>query len=230
MRHGVDEAATDEWLSLTAASLPQPNHVPSFTQAKTLIEKLSLKPGLFFCGMHSSQLIFAVLYEACANDCVVYTGLLREASMCHVCQSSRYKDDSKPAKVFRYMPIIPQLKNLFASSHTAEHVRWAAEHKYDPSEVRDITESSAFDELIRKRLFSIDARNLALAVCTDGVQPWSGSNYDLWPIFVTVLNLPPHLRDLPENAILVGLIPGRSAPQHINTYLRFLVWLLSIFG
>lgn len=164
-----------------------------------------------------------MLLDVCVNDCVVFDRDLTDAKACPLCASARRDEHGKAMKQFRYIPLIPQLLRLFGSAHTAASMTWAALHKFNPLEMRDITESPGFAELVRDTLFRVDERNLALMFCSDGVQPFSGSNYDMWPIFLSILNLPPHLRNLPQHMLLVGLIPGRNAPVYINTYLRLLV-------
>lgn len=162
----------------------------------------------------------AGVYDACVNDCQLFPGA---STHCSQCGSARFDSHGKAVKVFRYIPIIPQLVQLYASPHSAAPMKWAAEHKYDVAVIRDITESCAFDDFVRKTLFVKDSRHVALLGCTDGVQPFDGSNYDLWPIFLSVLNLPPHLRNQPRHMILCGLVPGPKAPKNINTYLKLLV-------
>lgn len=58
-RRGMEEAAMEEWLCLLTAVLPQPNHVPTFTQAKAIIDRLAIKPGA--CGCLLFQIETAVV-------------------------------------------------------------------------------------------------------------------------------------------------------------------------
>lgn len=51
--------------------------------------------------------------------------------------------------------------------------------------------------------------------------------YSMWPIVVSFLNLPSHLRWLPGFLQLVGVIPGRSESKNTDSYLDILVDELS---
>jgi len=146
-----------------------------------------------------------------------------ETVRCLTCGADLFNAAKKPRKVFRYIPIIPQLVRLFASATSAQNMTWGVEHEFDANCVRDITESPGFAEFVRESLCLDDPRHVALLASTDGVQPFSGSSHDIWPISLAVLNLPPHLRNSPRHLILCGLIPGPRAPQNVNTYLNLLV-------
>jgi len=169
-------------------------------------------------------------YDVCPNDCVLYMGVHESAVHCPHCSTPRKTADGKPAKEFIYFPLIPQLQRLYADPVTAERLRWAGDHKYDASVISDVTESPAFAEFVLKDSFFHDVRNIVLSLGADGVNPWSGSNYSMWPLLCGVLNLPPHLRTRPEYMILLGLVPGSKAPKNINTYLRLLVDELLMHG
>lgn len=47
--------------------------------------------------------------------------------------------------------------------------------------------------------------------------------YSMWPIVLTILNLPRHIRNLPGSMLLVGMIPGREEPKRMDPYLDILV-------
>ena len=54
--------------------------------------------------------------------------------------------------------------------------------------------------------------NLALSLNTDGVPLYKSSSLTLWPVFLTILNLPASIRMKAENVILAGLWYGPSKP------------------
>lgn len=59
-----------------------------------------------------------VKMHACLNDCMLFYKNTENVNACNYCQSSRYihrdnKSLKKPAKVLRYLPIIPTLQKLF---------------------------------------------------------------------------------------------------------------------
>ncbi len=64
----------------------------------------------------------------------------------------------------------------------------------------------------------------------DWFQPFSHTIYSVGVIYLTVMNLPHHIRTKRENIILVGIIPGPAEPKHdINTFLKPLIEELKLF-
>ena len=63
--------------------------------------------------------------------------------------------------------------------------------------------------------------SLALAMNIDWFQPYKRTESSVGAIYLTVLNLPYHLRYKREFVILAGIIPGPK--RDINSYLRPLV-------
>ena len=59
--------------------------------------------------------------------------------------------------------------------------------------------------------FHGDPRALSLGFCVDGLNPFSKEkvSYSMWPITMTMLNLPHHVRNLAGSMLLVGIIPGK---------------------
>ena len=70
---------------------------------------------------------------------------------------------------------------------------------------------------------------LVFSLSVDGFNPFynkaAGRVASSTGIWLVVLNLPPHLRYLPENVLLVGVIPGPDKPavDQINPYIKLLV-------
>ena len=84
-------------------------------------------------------------------------------------------------------------------------------------------------------IFGGDTRGISLALCTDGVNPFAHNRvvYSMWPIMLTILNLPRRLRNRFTNIVLVGIIPGNEAKEakSLDPYLEVLVdELLEITG
>ena len=80
----------------------------------------------------------------------------------------------------------------------------------------DIYDSPSWKEAFKSRgLFAGDKRGIGLALCTDGVNPFSHQRvaYSMWPIMLSLLNLPRIIRNLFENIILVGIIPGNGTRE-----------------
>ena len=88
-----------------------------------------------------------------------------------------------------------------------------------------------YDSLIWKEFMEIEGVpflanrfSLALAINVDWFQPYKLTESSVGVIYLTVLNLPYHLRFKREFVILVGIIPGPNEPKRdIISYLRPLV-------
>ncbi len=66
--------------------------------------------------------------------------------------------------------------------------------------------------------------NLALMMNVDWFQPFKHVQYSVGVIYLTIMNLPRHLRFKCENMITVGIIPGPHEPsENINSFLEPLV-------
>jgi len=73
------------------------------------------------------------------------------------------------------------------------------------------------------REFACALHRILLFLSTDGVNPWKGSLYTMWPLLFKVLNLPPHLASQTNLLLLGGIIHGPTAPSNIQPYLLVLV-------
>ena len=62
--------------------------------------------------------------------------------------------------------------------------------------------------------------NLALALSTDGVPVFQSSSTSLWPVYLTILNLPPGTRMNAENVLMAGLWYGKKPSMDISARLR----------
>ena len=66
-------------------------------------------------------------------------------------------------------------------------------------------------------MFGGDKRGISLAFCTDDVNPIAHNKvaYTMWPIMLTLLNLPRSMRKLFASIMLVGIVPsnGSKEPQ-----------------
>lgn len=75
----------------------------------------------------------------------------------------------------------------------------------------------------RKYQFFNEERNYAVMLNIDWFQPFKYTNYSVGAIYMTILNLPRHLRFKKKNVILVGLIPDMKTEPPTNTFIEPLV-------
>ncbi|KAG8382621.1 hypothetical protein BUALT_Bualt05G0096500 [Buddleja alternifolia] len=170
--------------------------------------------------------------DACENSCILYYKENKDRQECPVCFHPRYKPRKSGGrkqvsfKVLRYLPLIPRLQRLYASSYTCEHMSWHAKN----GSVDDMAHPSHgeawkhFDGTYPS--FASDPRNIRLGLCTDGFSPFSNSSipYSCWPVIITVYNLPPWMCMQKPFMFLNMVIPGPKSPgKNIDVFLRPLV-------
>ena len=94
--------------------------------------------------------------------------------------------------------------------------------------IYDIQQSNAWKEAYSKAgVFSGDPRGISLALCTDGVNPFAHNKvqYSMWPLMLSLLNLPRRMRNKFASILLVGIVPanGTKEPQDLNPYIDIFV-------
>ena len=67
-------------------------------------------------------------------------------------------------------------------------------------------------DLSRNGQFFASKDNIALSLNMDGVPLYKSSSWSLWPVFLTILNLPISIRMKAENVLLAGLWYGPTKP------------------
>jgi hypothetical protein len=140
---------------------------------------------------------------------------MKKKEKCDFCGESRYvvvepsqghKRKPIPRKVLRYLPIIPRLQRLYMQPKTTKHMWWHKEgRRANPNVMIHPSDAEAwihFNTVCPD--FSMDARNVRVAMATDGFNPFGfgKAKYSCWPVFVIPLNLPPALCMKEENIFL----------------------------
>ena len=80
--------------------------------------------------------------------------------------------------------------------------------------ISDITDGSLYKELLEDQNFLGGQNNTNLTVIfnTDGINLYSSSKVELWPIFLAINELSPKLRFARENVLLAGIWQGKGKP------------------
>ena len=154
-------------------------------------------------------------------------------SVSRLCNEPRYIAATKvPRKRFHYLPLSPRLHRLFGNAHTSELLQShnVSSETKPTSTVVDIHQSQLWKDLYSQEgLYQGDSRGISLGICADGLNPFSKerATYSMWPIMLSILNLPRQLRNLPGSLLLSGIIPGKSEPRTTDPYLELIVEELS---
>nr|GEV87197.1 hypothetical protein [Tanacetum cinerariifolium] len=120
-------------------------------------------------------------------------------------EKHRYHGKESSNKVFRYFPLIPRLKRMYGSLHTAKHMTWHATEKC----IEDGKMGHPIDGLAAGGFNPIG--NLS-------------QSYNMWPVILTIYNTPPWICMKKSSFMLTCLIPGPKSPgKDMDVYLQPLV-------
>ncbi|GKF78683.1 hypothetical protein Tco_0234251, partial [Tanacetum coccineum] len=139
--------------------------------------------------------------DACINDCCLFWGKKnKDEQICPTCKASRWKNKDTtgkkvPNKVLRYFPLIPRLKRMYGSLHTAKHMTWHATGKCtEDGKMGHPVDGKAWKEFDKNNLeFAKEHRNVRLGLAADGFNPFGNlsQSYSMWPVILTTYNTPP---------------------------------------
>ncbi|KIO21589.1 hypothetical protein M407DRAFT_50226, partial [Tulasnella calospora MUT 4182] len=142
--------------------------------------------------MHSLSGLEPALYDCCSNSCMCFAGPHAEKLSCDHCRAPRYLPNGKPANQFQYIPIIPQIRALYAGPNSARKMRYRHDKQDsnlnklgDP--IEDIYDSQLYRTL-RNTYISVngselpvkyfeDPRDVLLTSLTDGFQLFKRGNH-----------------------------------------------------
>ncbi len=131
------------------------------------------------------------------------------------------------AKVLWYLPIIPRFRRMFSIKKDAKNLRWHAEGRKKDGLIRHPADAEQWMEIDKLfPMFGEDDRNLRLALCTDGMNPYGSQNTQRssWPILLSIYNLPPWLCMKRKYIMMPLLISGPKQPgEDIDVYLAPLI-------
>ena len=208
------EAVSENFRIDTLFKLPKPNFCPkNYQDAKSQIREF---------------LVPLQTYHACPNDCILFHKHLANEKKCPVCNSKRFLSSGRPAKVFKYFPLIPRIARIY---QTENLVKLLHEHSVRPDDgfLKDILDTDRW----KKQWFGQNGEfnglssGCVLNFCTDGVNPFKTMHlvYSMWPMMVSVLNFPISFRKSVGGILLLGIIPGngRKEPANLDPYMGLLV-------
>lgn len=78
--------------------------------------------------------------------------------------------------------------------------------------ITDITDGQSYRQLLEEGEFLSFDNNLSAIMNTDGVNLYSSSRVELWPIFIAINELSPAVRFARENIIIAGIWQGKGKP------------------
>ena len=177
--------------------------------------------------------------DAYPNDCMLFWKENSNLEACSNCNLSRWvsneagvpkntnapskKVKKKAAKIFRWFPLKPRLKQLFMSLEVAPHIKWHVDGHTSDGLMRHPANSEAWKSFDFKYVkFSFEPRNVRLGLAADGFNPFSNmcTTYSTWPVMLVQYNLSPWICIKRAYFTLSLLIPGpTSLGNDIDVYL-----------
>lgn len=133
-------------------------------------------------------------------------------------QSNQKGRDRQPRKCFLIADVKAQLRSLLKTPgilHEIEQCKKQINERKDYSVLTDITDGSEYRKLLEKGRFLESSElnyNLTAVLNTDGINLFSSSKVELWPIFIAINELSPKRRFARENLFLIGIWQGKGKP------------------
>jgi len=181
-------------------------------------------------------------YHVCSgNHCgFVYRLAHKEARHCPNCKTPRYKEGAKgsmhPRRRMYYVSVKGWLEKLFSQEEFAKFMQWHAMRPKCDDIIMDVYDGELFTDKFAVDPVIVEAaandpgahpgtpgRNIALALCTDGVQPTKRGGHGYWPIAIQCLNLPPWLRHHVKAMLLCCVINSSNAAGDIQPVMEIVV-------
>lgn len=170
-------------------------------------------------------------YDMCLNSCCCFLGKYKDLRVCPYCKEPRYNARNKARRVFRYTPLIPQLRGLFQRATTVQRLRYRVQVEQEriPGTIQDVFDGENYLLLRTTPLSPEDPycpfdnpEDIALGLSTDGVTLFKRrrrGQSTAWPIILINYNLHPKIRTRLENVLCVGVIPGPRQCKDLNSFL-----------
>jgi hypothetical protein len=180
--------------------------------------------------------------DCCPNGCLLFWKEFADDKYCSRCGASRYLEVKGPdgqtmqtkvaANILRYLPFIKRIQRLYMSEESAKQMTWHKRGKRYEDEHGRVKMGHPSDGKAWKNFDAkhpdeaADARNVRVAIATDGFNPYglSTASYSCWPVFVIPLNLPPGVVMQRKTIFLSLIIPGPDYPgKNLSVYMQPLV-------
>lgn len=198
----VSKSALSDMLTLQHSLLPNGNMLPStYSATEKFIEPFLLP---------------IIIYHACPNDCILFRKTPRydysSLIQCPVCGASRYVGVNKQAaRKFHYYPLGPRWRRMYGNSTISQLLQSHRAQEHAPEELlfmTDVQDSPNFRSCYEKDgVFEGDPRGMLVQLSCDGVNPFDDktAQHSMWPVVLSMLNLPSSIRHLYSNLMLVSV-------------------------
>ncbi|KAE8250423.1 hypothetical protein A4X13_0g4740 [Tilletia indica] len=199
-------------------------------------------------SLHSAQRLVEessglapVVYDMCPSSCVAFTGPRQDLDHCPECGLARYRaagshQDHVAVKTYNYIPYLPRLQAYFGNVAWSRVMRYWHQRGTAASQAFTCQDGSVascdpehrFGDLCdglkhslhRQEGRFVDAREVAVAISTDGAQLLRDRRASsAWLVLVQTLNLPPSLRFAVDHQHVSLIVPGPGSPKDLDSFL-----------
>jgi len=172
--------------------------------------------------------IIAVKDDMCIKSCVAFTGPFADLESCPRCQAPRYDpgeleksrgEKKVPRKQFTTFPVGPQIQARWKHPDTAKKMLYRQMWTRDggTGDYDDILSGTAYLDAVENG--NIKGYNTVLMFSIDGAQLYRDKKSECWIYIWILLELAPDERYKVRNILPGGIIPGPTAPEHLDSFL-----------
>jgi len=156
-------------------------------------------------------------YHIYCHKCKRYIGEFSTLLFEHECMCGTYLGISDKKSYFVMLDVKVQLKNLLNEPHISQHLQYRFNRqKNNGNSLEDVYDGVMYNEINQLRKES-SMWNLSYMFNLDGCQAANSSKTTIWPIYATINELPPHLRN--KHMLLIGIWADNCEPI-MNIFLR----------
>ena len=168
--------------------------------------------------IHSSLYKFRKYFSKLNSPLIIHKlcghcdfSLAEEIDSCPNCNTNLIVDNN--TSYFVEIPLLHQLQQLFQRKtfhHDLQHRRRRC--KRMQNNIEDIDDGELYRSFSQKNGFLDDPNNVSFMWYMDGVPLFKSSKVSIWPMFLSINELPYSERIKPENMLFAGMWYGKSKP------------------
>jgi len=137
---------------------------------------------------------------------------LEDHNICPLCTKQKNS-------YFIQMPVIDHLKEMLSRDGFYNSLQKRFQRPIDQN-ISDIYDGSMYKYWMNNE-FLKNPHNFSLSWYTDGVPVFKSTQISMWPIYLTINELPFKDRKTPENTLLLGLWFGKKSLLLIYSYINY---------
>jgi hypothetical protein len=149
------------------------------------------------------------------TQCQVYIADVNSVDVCPVEGCHRNLREDGAVSYFIVVPLLDQLCSLMSRVSICEII-FGPKKQPNADYLGDITDGNVYKYMYSK---CKHLHFISMSWNTDGVSVFKSSKFSIWPLYMTINELPQHMRFKDENLILAGLWFGPKKPL-MQTFLK----------